>query len=258
MGAVGGSVLRQQVASGAARLVPGAHTLWRSLRYYFAINNAYVLAKLKLLLFPWRHGNWRREAAADGAAAHEFGSAFQPATRDINAPDMYIPAMSFITLVLVTALIKGSAMEFTPETLGEATTVNIGMLTFEVIVYKFALWMINSAQLSTLDLAAYSGYKFLGMTLSMLAGMLLGSATYYVCLIYTGACMFRVIYNVFAESLKGPSELTMAQKRNTFFIAAGLLQVVLMWWGGQAPAAAEQATYAATAASATTSMTGSM
>lgn len=39
-----------------------------SLRYYFSVNNLYVLHKLKILLFPFIHKSWSRKIvqAADG------------------------------------------------------------------------------------------------------------------------------------------------------------------------------------------------
>lgn len=37
---------------------------------------------------------------------------FEPPTGDMNAPDLYIPLMAFVTYVLVTGLLKGTRMTY--------------------------------------------------------------------------------------------------------------------------------------------------
>ncbi len=45
--------------------LPFASALWHSLRYYFDVTNSYVLNKLQLVLFPFRHRHWYRQPAND-------------------------------------------------------------------------------------------------------------------------------------------------------------------------------------------------
>jgi hypothetical protein len=81
------------------------------LKYYFNVNNSYVINKLRLLLFPWRQRKWDREPAdvdMNDVAAHghsRMRSAnphpFKPPCRDLMAPDLYIPCMALITYVLL-------------------------------------------------------------------------------------------------------------------------------------------------------------
>jgi YIF1 len=52
--------------SHAAELGERAEGRVGMLKYYFNVSNSYVLAKLKLILFPLRHENWVRELAQDG------------------------------------------------------------------------------------------------------------------------------------------------------------------------------------------------
>lgn len=42
------------------RYLPGAYGIWGSLKYYFTVNNSYVKSRLKILLLPFWHKNWRR------------------------------------------------------------------------------------------------------------------------------------------------------------------------------------------------------
>ena len=52
------------------------------------MTNTYVVNKLFLVLFPWRHKPWSRKMAM-GPGGHEGW--YLPPRDDINSPDMYIP-----------------------------------------------------------------------------------------------------------------------------------------------------------------------
>ncbi|KAJ9110063.1 hypothetical protein QFC19_001733 [Naganishia cerealis] len=83
----------------------------------FSVTNSYVLHKLRLVLFPWRHRPWSRQAlrssrmsgqpdsmhAGAGGAVGSNGSSGQdgwmPPRDDINAPDLYIPSLAAISLM---------------------------------------------------------------------------------------------------------------------------------------------------------------
>jgi hypothetical protein len=55
--------------------LPFASALWHSLRYYFDVNNSYVVNKLKLLVFPFKHKHWYRQGANESRGRHEVGVA---------------------------------------------------------------------------------------------------------------------------------------------------------------------------------------
>lgn len=61
----------------------------RSLKPYFNVSTSYVLHKLQLLLFPWRHKPWSRQLRRNEVSAAMEG--YKPPREDINAPDLYIP-----------------------------------------------------------------------------------------------------------------------------------------------------------------------
>ena len=68
-------------------------------QYYFFVDNAYVMRKLQILIFPWKvSAGWKRSATSGGN-----GQSFLPPVHDSNAPDLYIPVMSLITFAVVTA-----------------------------------------------------------------------------------------------------------------------------------------------------------
>jgi hypothetical protein len=47
------------------RFMPGVSGFVSSLRYYFAVNNSYVLKKLTLLLYPLKNTQWARLRAEE-------------------------------------------------------------------------------------------------------------------------------------------------------------------------------------------------
>ena len=78
----------------------GGHIPVPLLKHHFNVSNSYVIRKLQLVLFPWRHKRWTRASGpvppsssgvgnnADQAAVH-----WLPPRDDLNSPDLYIPGM---------------------------------------------------------------------------------------------------------------------------------------------------------------------
>ena len=61
---------------------------------------------------------------------------------DVNAHDMYIPTMAFITYILLAGLSLGTEGQFKPEVLGEIMSAAIGWVVLEVLLTIFALFII--------------------------------------------------------------------------------------------------------------------
>ena len=154
-----------------------------ALKHYFNVSNSYVLNKLALVLFPWRHKPWTRQqtrltatsATASGQLMQQqYSSMFLPPRDDLNSPDMYIPVMAFVTYILLSAMLAGFRGSFHPELLGSITTTAIAVIVFEIVCLKLAMYILsisNDSQL--LDLVAYSGYKFVGIILTLGAAEIL-------------------------------------------------------------------------------------
>jgi len=76
-----------------------------ALKDYFDVSNSYVLQKLKLILFPFtlKTEEWRRK---------QVGMEFSPddlvPRNDTQAPDLYLPLMSFVTFILLTGFLIGT------------------------------------------------------------------------------------------------------------------------------------------------------
>ena len=69
-------------------LIPITH-----LKHHFNVSNSYVIRKLRLVVFPWRHKPWTRKIRRSETGIGEY----QPPRDDLNAPDLYIPGAPDLT-----------------------------------------------------------------------------------------------------------------------------------------------------------------
>ena len=66
------------------------------LKHHFNVSNSYVIKKLQIVLFPWRHKPWSRRVRR----LENGQSEWSPPREDINSPDLYIPGMPSLSLPL--------------------------------------------------------------------------------------------------------------------------------------------------------------
>lgn len=110
------------------------------IRKYFDISNSYLIEKIILLVFPF----YKNEIT--------FGPS-------IYRPDLYIPAMSFISLILFKGLSLGLTNKFHPEALGISFSRTLFIHIGLCLVYKTAAYFLD-ASIEFLDLICFSGYKY--------------------------------------------------------------------------------------------------
>ncbi|KAM6959074.1 protein YIF1B [Aplochiton taeniatus] len=166
------------------------------LKYYFAVDTVYVGKKLGLLIFPYMHQNWEVSYQQDTPVAPRF---------DINAPDLYIPAMGFITYILMAGLAMGTQNRFSPELLGLQASSALVWLIIEVLAVLLSLYLVSgNTELTTIDLLAFSGYKYVGMIVGVVSGLLFGRTGYYLSLLW--CCLAIFIFMIRTLRLKLLSE----------------------------------------------------
>ncbi|KAJ5919055.1 hypothetical protein N7466_009998 [Penicillium verhagenii] len=228
-----------------------------ALKHYFNVSNSYVLNKLVLVLFPWRHKPWSRQQARMPASAgpdgqitqQQYSSMFLPPRDDLNSPDMYIPVMALVTYILLSVLLAGFRGNFHPELLGSITTTAIGVMLFEIVCLKLAMYILsinNESQL--LDLVAYSGYKFVGIIATLVASEILtpgrgtGGWVGWTVFAYTfSANAFFLLRSLKYVLLPDSAESTMQTGMHTvargqrtrrtqfLFVYSYIIQFVFMW-----------------------------
>jgi hypothetical protein len=87
---------------------------------------------------------------------------------------MYIPTMAFVTYILLCTVLAGLRGSFHPELLGSITTTAMAVVIFEILCLKVAMYILSiSNESQLLDLVAYSGYKFVGIIVTLLASGIL-------------------------------------------------------------------------------------
>lgn len=138
------------------------------IQYYFKVSNSYVFRKILLILFPYRNKNWTRVLASDIGAPSpvggESGPGFVPPTHDINAPDLYIPIMSFMTYILLWASIQGINKQFHPQLFGVLASQTLAFSILDIAIFRVGLYLLNcSTQSSMWDLVSFSGYKYVSV-----------------------------------------------------------------------------------------------
>ncbi|XP_064295804.1 protein YIF1B-B-like [Phalacrocorax carbo] len=199
------------------------------LKYYFAVDTAYVGRKLGILIFPFAHQDWQVRYRQDTPVAPRF---------DVNAPDLYIPTMAFITYILVACLVLGTQNRFSPDSLGLQASSALAWLIVEVLAILLSLYLLAvNTSLTTIDLIAFAGYKYVGMNLGLIAGLVFGRSAYYVVLSWCCLSIFvfmiktlrlKLLSKVVAEGLLVRGSKNRLRMYLTVAIAAA--QPLLMYW----------------------------
>jgi hypothetical protein len=117
------------------------------------------------VLFPWRHKPWTRRQATGPSGQEAW---YLPPRDDVNSPDMYIPVMSLVTYIFLQALISGLKGQFQPELFGYIATTAVVAEIVEILGLKLGCYLLSiSNESQLLDLVAYSGYKFVGVIVTI-------------------------------------------------------------------------------------------
>ncbi|PCH41943.1 protein transporter yif1 [Wolfiporia cocos MD-104 SS10] len=204
------------------------------LKHHFNVSNSYVMNKLRLVLFPWRHKWSRRVRRAENGQ-----SEWQPPRDDLNAPDLYIPLMALVTYILLAALYSGLHSRFHPEILGVTASKALAVVLLDFVFVKLGCYFLNipSGNNQILDLLAYDGYKFVGVILTLLAGLLnVGRTLYMIVFIYaflaTAFFLLRSLRSVVlpdASTTAAPvNNSAQRSRRITFLFLVAVSQVVYM------------------------------
>lgn len=190
-----------------------------------------------LVLFPWRHKPWSRQIQRSEGTGVPDG--YATARDDINAPDMYIPVMSFTTYVLLSSVFAGLHGTFHPKILGYVASKAVAFMLMELVMLKLGTYLLSAGS-KLLDFIAYSGYKFIGITVTMLLSSLMpGASVKWGVFLYTALAnsffLLRSLrYILLPDSSSGSSATynpSQRQRRIQFlFVYSFVFQIVFMWF----------------------------
>ncbi|XP_062820962.1 protein YIF1A isoform X2 [Anolis carolinensis] len=197
------------------------------LKYFFAVDTTYVMKKLALLVFPYMHQNWEVRYHRD-----------LPLTprQDVNAPDLYIPSMAFITYILLAGMALGLQKRFSPEVLGMCASTAFVWVVIEVLALLLGLYLATvHSDLGTFDLLAYCGYKYVGMILAVIGGLIFGSNGYYIAWAWASCALMyfmvrslrmKILPSMVQEGLSRPS----GRAQMYVTLAAAAFQPLILYW----------------------------
>jgi len=158
-------------------------------KYYFCVDNSYVLNKLKLIFLPFLSHTWRREEHFVNGSSNEVQ--FLVPKQDINAPDAYLPLMAFITYIIMMYIVVGQGQKesISPQIITKCASSALGVMVFQTILFRIAFYFLNVSILAPgwLDNLCYSGYKLLYVILNLLVYLASGNdMVYYAVSFLTG------------------------------------------------------------------------
>ncbi|KAG2033180.1 YIF1-domain-containing protein [Suillus americanus] len=203
------------------------------LKHHFNVSNSYVMHKLRLVIFPWRHKPWTRKVRRTEAGHTEW----QPPRDDINSPDLYIPLMALVTYILVAAFQTGLQERFHPQILGSSATRALLVVLLDFLFVQCGCYLLNvQGTGQVVDLIAYGGYKFVGVILTLFAGLLnLNPTIYALVFLYAFAAnalfILRSLRSVVlpdSPANVGTVNPASRKRRISFLFLEAVLQVVYM------------------------------
>ncbi|NXS85614.1 YIF1B protein, partial [Erpornis zantholeuca] len=189
------------------------------LKYYFAVDTVYVAKKLRLLVFPF---------------GHQVLEGLGGTGRDWEG----VQAMAFLTYILLAGLALGTQNRFSPDSLGLVASSALAWLVLEVLSVLLSLYLVTvTTDLTPIDLLAFAGYKYVGMIVGLVAGLVLGRPGYYVALSW--CCLSIFVFMIRTLRLKLLSEAAAEgvlvrgaknQLRMYLTMAIAAAQPLFMYW----------------------------
>ncbi|XP_024362517.1 uncharacterized protein [Physcomitrium patens] len=197
------------------------------IQYYFQVTDQYVKNKLKVVLCPFLHkGHWTR--IAEQVAG---GLKYKPPRHDINAPDLYLPLMAFATYIMLCGFTLGQMGNFKPDVMSGLVTKATLAWFLETILLKSLGWVLGTVDAPTLDIVAYGGYSFIGVSLSVFAHVF-STYAYHITWIYTSLCMASFLVRtmkrlLFAEARRYDRDST---RHHYLLLLIAAAQFPLFYW----------------------------
>lgn len=196
-------------------------------QYYFQVNDDYVRNKLKVVLFPFLHrGHWTRITEPVGGRI-----SWKPPIYDINAPDLYIPLMSFLTYVVLAGVVLGLRGKFSPEAINWLFMKGLVGWFLQVMLLKASIFSLSSGEAPLLDVVAYAGYAFTGISLAVF-GKIFWSYSYYFVMPWTCLCMGIFLVKTMKRVLYAEVRSYDSSRHHYLLLLIALAQFPLFMWLG--------------------------
>lgn len=207
-----------------------------TLKTYFNVTNSYVLHKLLIILFPFRHKSWQRltiptHPYTPTPMASSTPIYYAPPREDINSPDLYIPFMAAVTYVLLVGLVLGLRRAFQPEKLGVTATGAIIFIILEVLLVKLGAYLLSLDNgVAIIDMLAIIGYNFVPLIVTLLGELFLGRTARLVFFAYCSLAMaffmLRSLRYSFLPDSGAPLVVNQRRTRVHFLFGIVFIQII--------------------------------
>ncbi|KAK4952871.1 hypothetical protein LTR28_006559 [Elasticomyces elasticus] len=158
--------------------------------------------------------------------------------------------MAFVTYILLSTLLAGLRGAFRPELLGITASHAFAVVIIEFVVIKLGCYLLSISNESTyLDLIAYSGYKFVGVIVTIAVGSAvsrgkgtggwIGWTVFAYCFLANAFFLLRSLkYVLLPDTASASSSASMqtigrsqrSARTQFLFIYAYIVQLAFMWW----------------------------
>lgn len=152
---MGDQLIRSQIPS--SYFSPREMIINSSTRYYFDVDNQYVVRKLMVVFFPFVFkGTWGKNSQ-EYSQDHQ---GFLSPKNELHAADLFIPLMALMTFVLGICFSRGIGDQFQPDLIGDYLTATMALLLIEMLLIKTVFFMVKLNEASCLDILSHISYKF--------------------------------------------------------------------------------------------------
>ncbi|CAG8465937.1 2522_t:CDS:2 [Scutellospora calospora] len=166
---------------------------------------------------------------------------FKPPRDDLNSPDLYIPGILYRAYIIqcheIIGIVSGAqGNKFHPEVLGVNATSAFFLVLLELAFIKVGCYLLNiTSDTYILNLLAYSGYKFVGvivtLAVSLIAPFWFVVSTFVYTAFANGFFLLRSLRQVVFPDASTAVNIQYRQKRKRvhFLFLVAALQVVFMY-----------------------------
>ncbi|KAL6653138.1 hypothetical protein ACP70R_012063 [Stipagrostis hirtigluma subsp. patula] len=196
---------------------------------FLGSSSEFMQSNLKVILFPFLHrGHWTRISEPVGGRL-----SYKPPIYDINAPDLYIPFMAFGSFIILAGFTLGFMGKFTPEAINLHFTRALIGWALQLVMLKGLLYSMGGGEVPLLDLVAYGGYLFAGLSIAVVS-RLVWPYSYYVMMPWMSLCMgvflVRTMKRVLFAEMR--SSERHSSRQHYFLLFMAIAQFPLFFWLG--------------------------
>ncbi|XP_026581240.1 protein YIF1A-like [Pseudonaja textilis] len=144
--------------------------------------------------------------------------------------------MAFITYILLAGMALGIQKRFSPEVLGMCASTAFVWMVIEVLALLLGLYLATvQSDLGTFDLLAYCGYKYVGMILTVVGGLVFGLNGYYISLAWASCSLMyfmvrslrmKILTSVVQDGLSR----TTGRAQMYITLGAAAFQPLVLYW----------------------------